>query len=177
MRTVIALVIGVLLGLWLTGVIPAHSQPDPQLLNTKIERLMKFSAAVSGLEVKGKPIIKYVTQETLDRLYFGDQYDPSMKGWIGAAAKGGVIYLNQNFKLGRDDYILVHELTHFLQFENQKFHDMSGAARTFDEKTCPGLVEPEAYRVQDAFVLATGRGQRGVGLKVYMAYMACSQPY
>lgn len=67
---------------------------------------------------------------------------------VRAAQSRGMIYLPDTFQLGRDDYILLHELVHHLQ-------DESG--RRFE---CLATREREAYRLQAEFVDETGAGEK-----------------
>jgi hypothetical protein len=66
---------------------------------------------------------------------------------VRAAQIKGTIYLPNTFALGRDDYMLLHELVHYLQ-------DQSG--KQFE---CPALREREAYELQTKFVEQTGAGE------------------
>ena len=144
-----------------------------------IARLLDFAHVVTGLKDDGtRPKIVYRTQEQLDRMALGDNYKPALAGWIGALESGGVIFLSDDFQIGRDNYILAHELTHFLQFENAKYHDVlrGGAEMPYDPgTTCAGLVEPEAYHVQDVYVAATGIGKRSDPFTVFSIVSACQQ--
>jgi hypothetical protein len=154
-----------LIGLALAALVmvpSAQARPGRIALDARIAELSDFVRMVTGYEVKTAPRIVFHAQEQLDRMYFGDNYRPSLKGWIGALAAGGTIMLSDDFMLGRDDHILVHELTHFMQFESGKAGD-----------GCAGRLEPEAYRVQDIFVAATGRGKRSDPLTVMSIVAAC----
>jgi hypothetical protein len=66
---------------------------------------------------------------------------------VRAAQTGGTIYLPDNFTLGRDDYILLHELVHHLQDESGKRFE------------CLAAREREAYALQSRFVQETGLGE------------------
>jgi hypothetical protein len=65
---------------------------------------------------------------------------------VRAAQTAGTIYLPNNFTVGRDDFILLHELVHHLQDESGKRFE------------CLATREREAYALQSQFVLETGRG-------------------
>jgi len=65
---------------------------------------------------------------------------------VRAAQSDGAIYLPDTFTLGRDDFMLLHELVHHLQ-------DESG--RKFE---CLAEREREAYRLQSRFVEETQTG-------------------
>jgi hypothetical protein len=66
---------------------------------------------------------------------------------VRAAQSDGAIYLPDTFTLGRDDFMLLHELVHHLQ-------DESG--RKFE---CLAEREREAYRLQTRFVEETQTGE------------------
>lgn len=83
-------------------------------------------------------------------------YTKRDEGFIGALESEGVIFLNNNFRLGRDDYMLAHELTHFQQFES-------------GENWPRCRMEAQAYKVQAAFVIQTGTGKKGDPLTVMLA--------
>ena len=83
---------------------------------------------------------------TIQRIaYRGDKTDDPQPE---ALTVGQTIFLPQWFELGRHDAILVHELTHVLQFAND--------ARF----PCRGAKEKQAYEVQSEFVEETGIGQK-----------------
>ena len=140
----------------------AYARPPQDAFDARVAELSEFVRLVTGYTVTAKPKIVFRTQEQLDRTYFGANYTPSLKGQIGALAISGVIFLSEDFELGRDDYILAHELTHFMQFESGK-----------DGGGCAARLEPEAYRVQDIFVAATGRGKRSDPFTVLLSAAAC----
>jgi hypothetical protein len=66
---------------------------------------------------------------------------------VRAAQVRGTIYLPDTFTLGRDDYMLVHELVHYLQDEDSKWFE------------CLADREREAYTLQTRFVRETGVGE------------------
>lgn len=142
-------------------VAPAAARPSQAELDAAIARLTPFVQLVTGYKVAAKPRFVFRSQIELDKMYFGEDWKPTIKNWIGALAKNNVVFLNEDFELGRDDYILVHELTHVLQFENGK------------AEGCAGEREPEAYRVQDIFVAATGRGVKSDPFTVAVIAMSC----
>lgn len=149
----------------LLAISPARAQPDRAALDKRVAELAEFVRLITGYDMPVRPKIVFRAQDDLDRMYFGENWRPDLKGWIGALQSGGVIFLNENFELGRDDYMLVHELAHVGQFEAGK-----------DGEGCTGRLEPEAYRVQDIFVAATGRGEPSDALTVMMAQAACDGP-
>lgn len=162
MRNLLALIVGATLMLAAAPILAA-ARPSQQEIDKRAAEIGEFVRLVTGYKVTARPKIVFRSQETLDRIYFGDDYKPSLSGFTAALAIGGVIMLNDRFELGRDDYILAHEITHFMQHE-------SGV----DDKGCAGNLEPEAYRVQDIFVAATGRGVRSDPFTVLAIAAACS---
>lgn len=141
---------------------PALAQPDRAALDKRVAQLSEFVRLVTGYDMPLAPKIVFRTQEELDRIHFGASYRPDLAGWTGALTSGGVIFLAETFEIGRDDYILAHELVHVMQFDAGK-----------DGDGCIGRLEPEAYRVQDIFVAATGRGKRSDPFTVLMTQTAC----
>jgi hypothetical protein len=71
----------------------------------------------------------------------------SQSSTVQAAQSRGAIYLPDSFELGRDDYILLHELVHHLQEESGRPYP------------CLESREREAYHLQTKFVEETGRGE------------------
>ena len=67
---------------------------------------------------------------------------------VRAAQTRGTIYLPDTFTLGRDDYILLHELVHHLQ-------DEGGG-----DFACLAEREREAYALQTRFVEENGTGEK-----------------
>lgn len=65
-----------------------------------------------------------------------------------AQENGGVVYLTKGeFKVGRDDQTLVHELVHFQQDTNP------------NESHSLGFLEKEAYRIETQYVKDTHTGE------------------
>ena len=111
------------------------------------------------------PRIVFRSREEMGRIYFGENYRPSLSDFINAMAVRGVVYLPPDIKTdGSDDWVLLHELVHFQQFE---------AGRS---EMCAGDREVEAYRLQDLFVTSTGRGKPSDPLSV-ISYAASCQGY
>ena len=72
-------------------------------------------------------------------------YSSNTRG-VRAAQSDGAIYLPDTFTLGRDDFMLLHELVHHMQDESgHKFE-------------CLAEREREAYLLQTRFVEETGTG-------------------
>jgi hypothetical protein len=78
---------------------------------------------------------------------------------VRAAQTNGTIYLPETFTLGRDDYVLVHELVHHLQDESGKKFE------------CLAAREREAYILQTKFVQERGVGE--VPNDMYMLLLRC----
>lgn len=141
---------------------PAVARPDADRLAQRVAELSEFVRLATGYAVTAPPKIVFKSQEQLDRTFFGANYTPALAGHVGALTIGGAIMLSEDFEIGRDDYILVHELTHFMQHESGK-----------DDGGCASRREPEAYRVQDIFVAATGRGKRSDPFTVLTIAAGC----
>jgi hypothetical protein len=129
--------------LWAQEVQVAHS-----LLIHKMEEINRFVRDHTGYKTLTLPTVVFLTSDQMKTLRYG-------RGWRGkgypeviALAKKGMIFLPTNFQIGRDDYILAHELTLYQEFESGK------------QWECNAAMEPEAYRVQNMWVETTGRGQK-----------------
>lgn len=132
----------------------APQRPNEEALIVRIEELLEFVELMTGLRTDTRPRVLFTTRMVIGGLAMGDAYHENHN--VIAAAYGNVIFLPTSFELGRDDDVLVHELVHFVQFATGK----DGEVR------CSSQLEPEAYRVQDAFRAATGSPVRSDPLTV-----------
>lgn len=108
------------------------------------------------------PKIVFRSREQMAREYFGKDYRPSLSDFIKGMTIGGVVVLPPDIKTdGSDDWVLLHELVHFQQFEAGRGED------------CAGLRELEAYRLQDLFVTSSGRGRPSDPLTVISYASSC----
>ncbi|MGQ0675435.1 MAG: hypothetical protein ACT4N4_05030 [Rhodospirillales bacterium] len=130
------------------GSAPARPEaPSVKFLN-RVDELVRWISERSDYPVtlKNAPVFVFLTPETIRHSFAGSLMGYSEKHDVKAAQAKDKIILPDNFMLGRDDYMLVHELVHYLQYESGK---------TF---SCLEEREREAYVLQTAFVIETGAG-------------------
>lgn len=109
------------------------------------------------------PKIVFRTREDMARTYYGEHYRPDLATFIRAMAVKGTVFLPPDVKAdGSDDWLLLHELVHFQQFE---------AGRG---EVCAGEREREAYALQDLFVASSGRGEKSDPMTVLSHLASCS---
>jgi hypothetical protein len=133
-------------------VFPAASTgaaPSSEVLLQRIGELVRWISARSDYPpvLATVPRLVFLPPDTI-RHGFGRSsmgYNEDTRG-VRAAQADGAIYLPDTFTLGRDDFMLLHELVHHLQ-------DESG--RKFE---CLAEREREAYRLQTRFVEETQTG-------------------
>ena len=142
---------------------PASAASPSEALLQRVDELVRWIAAHSGyaVELKAVPRFVFLSPEAIRHAFSGS----SSMGYadqtssVQAAQTRGAIYLPENFALGRDDYILVHELVHHLQDENGK------------RFACLAAREREAYVIQMQFVQETGIGEAPNDM--YMLMLRC----
>ena len=130
---------------------PASAASPSEAFLQRVDALVRWIAANSGYaaELKQTPRFVFLTPEAIRHSFSGS----SSMGYadqtsaVQAAQTRGTIYLPESFALGRDDYILVHELVHHLQDESGK------------RFACLAAREREAYVIQTKFVQETGIGE------------------
>lgn len=157
----------------------AVTMPAPKFA-PDVEAFLKFDHEVTGLPIpKERPRFVFKTRCELGALASDapkveDSKDCNAMEVRGATG-GGVIFLQDNYTPGRDDYILVHELVHFMQWADQQYHPLGEPEAKAFPTDCPGLTEPEAYHAQDVFVAATGRGETSDPLSVMLYSIGCNE--
>lgn len=115
-------------------------------LERRVRGLLAWVAEKNGYEARGVEVtLAFVAPEIINIVAFGTGY----RGQLDAesVAIGASIILPDWFELGVNDDLLVHELTHVLQYTNEA------------EFGCYLEQEREAYGTQAAFTEATGIGQ------------------
>ena len=141
---------------------PVRADAPSAAFLQRVDELVRWIAANSDypVELKKAPNFVFQSPATIRQRFsgaaMGYRADTSS---IMAAQFGGTIYLLDTFELGRDDYILLHELVHHLQDENGK---------TFK---CIAEREREAYLLQSRFVAETGIGE--APNDIYMLMLRC----
>lgn len=123
--------------------------PSSEILLQRIGELVRWISQHSDYpsSLATTPRLVFLPPDTI-RHGFGRSsmgYSKDTSG-VRAAQSDGTIYLPNTFTLGRDDFMLLHELVHHLQ-------DESG--RKFE---CLAEREREAYRLQTRFVEETQSG-------------------
>jgi hypothetical protein len=140
----------------------AAAAPPPESLSRRIGELVRWISQRSDYPsaLATAPRLVFLPPDTI-RHSFGRSsmgYSEDTRG-VRAAQSDGTIYLPDTFTLGRDDFMLLHELVHHLQ-------DESG--RKFE---CLAEREREAYRLQTRFVEETQSGE--VPNDMFMLMLRC----
>jgi hypothetical protein len=129
-------------------------------IDDRIKELLAWLAQQTGYEMDGvKVTAAFTSPEVINIVVHGQAYDGQAD--VAAVAIGSAILLPDWFELGRDDDLLVHELTHVLQHAN-------GA--TF---RCQEEQEREAYETAAAFTQQTGIGVKPSPL--FMQLLHCNR--
>ena len=143
MRTVLAMLLTAALTV---NVLVAAAAPRPAVnVRQRLVELNGYVRAETGYKSTALPKIVYRTNHQLAAMLHTTPCDPkdATVPCVLAAHSNGVVFLMDRFTFGRDDDILVHELTHFQQFESGKKMPRCEA-------------EAEAYRTQQAFITEAG---------------------
>ena len=129
---------------------PALAEPPSEAFRERVQELGRWIAAHSTYPAafNNAPVFVFLPPEIIRHGFSGSSMGySSQSSSVRAAQVRGAIYLPDTFELGRDDYILLHELVHHMQ-------DESG--RPFP---CLESREREAYHLQTKFVEETGLGE------------------
>lgn len=95
----------------------------------------------------GTPRYAFMSQDELNSFY-ANMNGYAAGGDVWGMYTNGTVYLNKAFQSPRDDFILLHELVHFVQWQNgAKFR-------------CSAEMEREAYELQIKFVDEFGVGKK-----------------
>ncbi len=139
----------------------AHAEPIDDLA----AKYLPWVANQTGYSAKYvEPNIYFVTQERLNEAYYKGQFKQDISKNVTAMSFGDIIMLRKDFKIGKDDDTLVHELTHVLQHANRaKF-------------PCRNLMELEAYKTADEFVTKKGIGTKTAEYLLHF-FSTCPPPY
>jgi hypothetical protein len=128
----------------------AQAPVAPDAMQRRVEELVRWIAANSDYPptLSRPPQFVFLAPEAIRHSFSNSSLGYSVDtSSVRAAQVNGTIYLPYTFALGRDDYMLLHELVHHLQ-------DESG--RQFE---CLAMREREAYLLQTAFVREAGIGE------------------
>ena len=116
-------------------------------IDDRAKALLPWVAQKSGYSSDHvKVTVLLAKPKLINEIAFGPKYTDQTK--VDSVSTGATIFLPTWFELGKNDDILVHELTHVLQFEN-------GA-----NFRCRAEQEREAYEIQSAFTDETGIGTK-----------------
>jgi hypothetical protein len=116
-------------------------------LDDRAKELLPWVAQKTGYAVEHvKVTVLLVEPRTINLIAYSISKDDDPKP--DAISAGATVFLPTRFELGKNDDILVHELTHVLQYANDaKFR-------------CRAEQEKQAYETQAAFVEETGIGKK-----------------
>ena len=115
-------------------------------LDRRVEVLLRWLAVETGYATGDAGVtVRLAQPRLLNIVGHGTGYSGQLD--IAAVAIGRTIMLPDWFALGRDDALLVHELTHVLQNTNHA------------QFACDAEKEREAYETQAAFTAETGIGE------------------
>jgi hypothetical protein len=122
--------------------------PSAEFRN-RVDELVRWIATRSDYPatLRTEPKFLFLAPATIKHSFAGSLMGYAEKQDIKAAQSKDLIILPNSFALGRDDYMLLHELVHYLQYESGK------AFPCLEER------EREAYLLQTAFVIETGKGE------------------
>ena len=119
--------------------------------------LFSYATLLSGLHSPVAPDVKFVPKEFFYHVACNDQPCPVM-GWYPGT--GNVVYVKDTLDLDNkiNDSIIVHEMVHYLQAQNNMY-----AVRSCVNSIA---LERQAYGVQKQYLLQEGVIGNGVGLSV-----------
>jgi hypothetical protein len=144
---------------WCAG--PASANPQDDFAR-RVAELVDWIAARSDYSphLRQPPTFVFLSPDRIRHAFSGSAMGyRSETSSVRAAQTNGTIYLPETFTLGRDDYMLVHELVHHLQDESGKQFE------------CLAAREREAYVLQMKFVQQHGTGE--VPNDIYMLLLRC----
>ena len=128
---------------------------DP--LDDRAKELLPWVAQQTGYAADHvKVTVLLVEPRTINLIAYGISKDDDPKP--EAISAGATIFLPTWFELGKNDDILVHELTHVLQYANDA---------TF---RCRAEQEKQAYEAQSAFVDESGIGKKPDPFAMFMLH-------
>ena len=128
---------------------------DP--IDDRVRELLPWVAEKTGYKAEQvKVTVIRVEPSTINSIAYGigKEEGPEPE----AVTAGATIFLPTGFQLGKNDDILVHELTHVLQYVN----DARFRCRSEQEK--------QAYETQSAFVEETGIGTKPDPFAVFLLH-------
>lgn len=148
--------------LFLACVTAAHAAPPESDLNRRVEELVRWISENSEYPAYTRltPELVFLPPQTIRSIFSRKNLGYSdQTSTVRAVQVNNTIYLPDTFRLGRDDYMLLHELVHHMQEE---------AGTKFD---CLAEREREAYKLQARYVSETGVGETPNDM--YMLMLRC----
>jgi hypothetical protein len=150
--------VGAMLVAQLTFVKGAWAQKtDPFLIEMRAVELTKWVAANTRYEFHQPPPIVYMDAATMKRVTQNPE--------IVALYFPNMMVLGTDFRLGEHDHILVHELTHHLQFKAGRLK--------YETAACYNAHELEAYATQRRWVEEHGIGDYPDGFTLFARFGSC----
>ena len=141
----------------LSYVLPPNSPVNPKAFYKKSIELLEWIAKNSVYKNITLPSVMFVDPEVMHYLYaFPEKPDPDNDIWGAYLYETNILMLTNEFQLGRDDFILLHELVHHMQASHGAKWD------------CMGQAEFEAYGMQKMWVEEGNEGLIPDALTVLM---------
>ena len=128
-------------------------------MDTLIAILFSYAVILSNLHSESVPnVVLMPKQFFVDHVCYGNK-NCKVAGWFPETG-GENIYVLDSLNLTNEvaDSIILHEMVHYLQFQNGMFND----------KSCENslALERQAYGIQKEYLLREGVVANGVGLTV-----------
>ena len=128
----------------------AELRLSPELA-TRTEELARWIELHSDYEpMQKQPVYIFLSQEELNYIFFGltpAGYTGKEQSSVVALYHKGIVFLTESFELGVNDDVLLHELVHHLQAEQNR------------QYPCVRAGERDAYKLQESFIEETGMGE------------------
>jgi hypothetical protein len=155
-------IFGAMIAAMLAAPVAADPRP-PEAFFDRVDELVTWIGENSDYpgELRRYPPVAFLPRATLNYLYYegaGIAYNGQEQ--VQALYVEGMMFLSDDFTLGKHDYVLLHELVHHLQYEQER------------EFACMAEREREAYELQIKFVEETGRGEKPSPL--FMVMLRCN---
>ena len=143
----------------LSSVLATNAQKaDITAIEARAVELTKWIVKNSAFKFAKPPPVVLLPQATLTHIF-------GMDNMVQAAYYPGVILALDDFDLGVNDDVLLHELVHHLQFESGKIR--------YEKDVCTAPAEMEAYSLQNKFVREVGIGIEQDAMTLFMIASSC----
>jgi hypothetical protein len=135
------------------------SAASADVIDDRAKQLLPWVVEKTGYSADHvKVTVIFAELPVINAIAYGPKY--TNQTGVDSVSTGETIFLPSWFRIGTNDDILVHELVHVLQFENDA---------TFK---CRAEQEKQAYEVQAAFTEETGIGAKPHPLAMFL--LRCS---